>query len=303
MRKLSFSTGCLAFAGMVLQVTPSARAATITQSSVAPHRVRVSADAAKPATRRLIGAPPANGCVLVTPTNQVDYVLEEPGAVNEAPGPGTVAVTAAMTITASGTYQKMNVDATGCDIGIYVPPNVKNVKIEDVTVHDATRAGIVVDGSQCTTLLGDQVYNIGDHPQSGDQYGFGIVSDYAKNLAVDYVTAATYQKTGFNIRHSTGSINLNTVTGDGPIGVPLAALNGFEFLNDNLSAIFGNRTLLNQYTGPIYGGSGYLLFCTSVQKHVLTSSDQKKFAQTWQNLEAFDDIAYYFDPTDRCNGT
>ncbi len=214
-------------------------------------------------------------------------------------------ITAAVDIETSGTHlTKMNIDATGCDIGVYVAPGAKNVTIEDVSLHGATRAGFVVDGATCTTLLGDTVYNIGDEPQSGNQYGFGVITEGAKNVKVAYTTAYLYQKTGFNIRHSTGYVDYNTVTGDGPIGVPLAALNGFEFLNDQLSSIAENRTSLNQYTGPTYGGAGYLLFCTSVNKHVLgsSSSDQKKFEQ-WQNLEDFDDIPYYFAPTTRCNGS
>lgn len=270
-----------------------ARAANVYQAGGSAHRAQVSVEGRRPSIiRRSINTA---GCQPVTTSAAVQTDLSEV----------TPAATAAMVITASGTYQYLNVDATGCDIGIYVEPAAKNVVIEDVAVHDATRAGIVVDSAQCTTLFADTIYNTGDHPQSGVQYGFAVLTEGAKNVAIDYVSAYLYQKTGFNIRHSTGSVNLNSVTGEGPIGVPLAALNGFEFLNDKLTSVFGNRTELNQYTGPIYGGSGYLLFCTSVQNHVLTSSssDQKKFARLWQNLEAFDDIPYYFDPTDRCNGT
>ncbi len=291
---MSYSrNSCFFLASVVALVTASlnaAPAARISPGSIAPRRPLVSAE-----SKRAVPRPAINtaGCTPVTPSASLATDLLEPGPT----------ATAAMVISASGTTHDLNVDATGCDIGIYVAAGAKNVTVEDVAVHDATRAGIVVDAAPSTTLYADTIYNIGDHPQSGDQYGFGVLTDSAKNVAVDYVTAYLYQKTGFNIRHSTGSVNFNTVTGEGPIGVPLAALNGFEFLNDRLTSIFGNRTELNQYTGPTYGGSGYLLFCTSVQKHVLTTSDQKRFAQLWQNLEAFDDISYYFDPTERCDGT
>jgi hypothetical protein len=236
------------------------------------------------------------GCQTVAISAFVEGDLEEP----------TQTATAAYVIDAPGKYQGLNVDGTGCDIGIYVAQGTKNVTISDSVVHDGTRAGIVADASCDTVLFGNTVYNIGAHlgplyEPNGVQYGFAVLADTVKSLTIDYVSVYLFQKEGFLVIDSSGSVNLNSATGAGMIDY--IASNGFEIDGSNLSSVFGNRTELNQYTGPIYGAAGYILCGTSVQHRLLTSSSssQARFSTLWQNLSAFDDIPYYISGNADCS--
>jgi hypothetical protein len=240
--------------------------------------------------------PAIAGCQTVAISAFVEGDLEEP----------TQTATAAYVIDSPGKYSGLNVDGTGCDIGIYIATGTKNVSISDSVVHDATRAGIVADTTCNTILFGNTVYDIGSHvgplyEPNGVQYGFAVLADTVTKVAIDYVSVYLFQKEGFLVIDSSGSVNLNSATGAGMIDY--IASNGFEIDGSNLDSIFGNRTELNQYTGPYYGAAGYILCGTSVQHHLLTSSSrfEKQFAEFWQNLSAFDDIPYYIDGNADCS--
>ena len=63
------------------------------------------------------------------------------------------------------------VDATGCDIAIYYDGGV-NV-VEFANIHGATQFGIVNNGAN-VGIFNNTIYDIGDVPLDGTQYGIGI---------------------------------------------------------------------------------------------------------------------------------
>ena len=65
---------------------------------------------------------------------------------------GTTGLTAAMVATNSATISG-TVNATGCDLGIYVPPGTTSVTINGATVTGANDEGILAEGPGTTNLL------------------------------------------------------------------------------------------------------------------------------------------------------
>jgi hypothetical protein len=297
-------TGVAVLAATLLLLSVASRsvnAASVSATAnalAAHHGSRISTAGLRLKNRPVLASPRTAiaGCQTVAISAFVEGDLEEP----------TQTATAAYVIDAPGKYQGLNVDGTGCDIGIYIATGTKNVTISDSVVHDATRAGIVADTTCNTSLFANTVYNIGAHlgplyQPNGVQYGFAVVADTVKSVAINYMSVYLFQKEGFLVIDSSGSVDLNSATGAGMINY--IASNGFEIDGSNLDSVFGNRTELNQYTGPYYGAAGYILCGTSVQHRLLTSSSssQKKFASLYQNLSAFDDIPYYIDGNADCS--
>ncbi len=70
--------------------------------------------------------------------------------------------------------------------------------------------------------------------------------------------------------------------------------NGFEIDFSELSALSNNSSELNQYTGPIYGGSGYILCGVTVNGVLLTPS-LGVHQHLATDVSLFNDIPYYID--------
>jgi len=243
------------------------------------------------AVATVAGAP---GCTPVVISSAVQGDLSEPVAM----------ATAAMVITQPGNYHGLNIDGTGCDIALYIAQGTKNVTVSDSVIHDGTRAGIVADTTSNTLICGDAVYNTGNHMgtvymPNGVQYGFAVLVESAKNAIIQNVSASQYQKEGFLYLNSTGSVSYNMATGSGMVNY--IASNGFEIDASDLNTITDNRTELNQYTGPIYGGAGYIICGTSIKHRLLDPSSMRRFANNLENLSAFDDIPYYFSKNANCS--
>ncbi len=83
-------------------------------------------------------------CTTVPISQNVQLDLEEPNQT----------ATAAMVISSPGQYSGFNVDGTGCDIAVYISQATQNVTLSDSAIHDGTRAGIVADTTNATTLFG-----------------------------------------------------------------------------------------------------------------------------------------------------
>lgn len=97
------------------------------------------------------------------------------GCVSDPTDDGTL--TAAV-VASSGQSVTGDVDATGCDIGVYVGPGVWDVTIT-ASIHDADRFGVFSVGGN-TTVTGSSIYNIGNHDgikfaPNGAQTGIGIL--------------------------------------------------------------------------------------------------------------------------------
>ena len=104
---------------------------------------------------------------------------------------GSTGLTAADVVSAPGTLAAQTVDATGCDIGIYVAPGVSGVTIggatgaDGVTVSGANDTGIFVDQASNVTIQNDTVQNNGVAPGTGIASFGGILLAGAANSTVD----------------------------------------------------------------------------------------------------------------------
>ena len=102
---------------------------------------------------------------------------------------GSTGLTAAQVATTNQTISA-SVDATGCDIGIYVPPGATGVTIggatssDGITVSGANDTGIFVDQTTGTTIENDTVQNNGVAPGAGIGSFGGIVLAGVSNATV-----------------------------------------------------------------------------------------------------------------------
>ncbi|HEX3465025.1 MAG TPA: hypothetical protein VHS78_13340 [Candidatus Elarobacter sp.] len=221
--------------------------------------------------------------------------------VTAAHGPLTAAVVATSTI------DHATVDATGCDIGIYVGPSSNGQKVDHTAVHDATQYGFYVDQAQNLTIDHTQVYKIGVHDGSGNfapngvQWGVGIYFSGASG-SIDHTDIYQYQKNGtaFNClwdattgacaKPSSVSVQHSTATGLGPVNY--IAQNGFQYWDSTAPTFQQNTSSNNSYDNPqdpVYNhqATGYLFLCTNV------SSAQQ--LQKQHNTATNDDIPFYVD--------
>ncbi len=171
-----------------------------------------------------------------------------PGAPIPAGGGNTVS-TAAIIVTVSGSTVS-GVDATGCDVGVYVGPGVSGVTVTG-SVHDSNKVGILVNGGDAT-VTGAMVMNIGAHTgaaftPNGVQTGIGVRFANGATGLVSGSTIMTYQKNGIVIRDSAVDSLGNTITGLGP--VPFIGQNGIEYASGATGTVRGNTITGNFYTG------------------------------------------------------
>ena len=148
---------------------------------------------------------------------------------------GPIPLTAAQVAVAGDTISGP-VDATGCDIGVYVPSGVPGVTITNAQVHDADQFGVFNDGGSAT-VDHSHVYNTGNHTggaftPNGVQTGLDVI--YVQNGAngatgeIRNSTIDQYQKGGIELdgANSRASIHDNVVTGLGMIDY--TAQNGIQ---------------------------------------------------------------------------
>jgi len=176
-------------------------------------------------------------------------------------------LTAAMVVSASSTTITGPVNASGCDIGIYVPSGFTGIAVNNAQVFGATFDGIVNDGS-VVNVTSSQIHDIGSNPLNGDQFGYGIyfTTTHTSKGKIFNNLIWNYQKNGIVVRGvgSSATINHNTVIGQGPINY--IAQNGIELGEGAKGVITNNIVYGNSYSGSnnaasggvlIYGGSCY----------------------------------------------
>ena len=155
-----------------------------------------------------------------------------------------------------------DVDATGCEIGVYIPKGVKNVTVS-ATVHDANQIGVFNNGN--AKIDGSEIYNTGHHDgtvfdPNGGQTGIGAYFFDATG-AVSNSNIYDYQKGGIVINGlSSANVTDNLVTGWGT--VPFIAQNGIQFGYGARGNAMRNTVTGNWYTGTDWGSTGILVFET-----------------------------------------
>lgn len=186
----------------------------------------------------------------------------------------------AAVIAGSGDDISGDIDATTCDIGVYVEPGVTDVKIDNADIHGAKYFGVAVNGAApgaSADVTNSSIYDIGESPFNGAQHGVGIYyvamgsSDSATGT-VSGNTVSNYQKGGIVANGSGASVSVtdNTVTGLGP--VPFIAQNGIQFgWGATVLGLSGNTVTGNIYTqgaAKAYVSSGILLYQATLTTNV-----------------------------------
>jgi hypothetical protein len=138
------------------------------------------------------------------------------------------------------------VDATGCDIGVYV--KTMSSTISSANIFGATYYGVLVNGG-AATIAGSSVHDIGDVPLSGVQHGVGVSYVNGATGSISSTSIYRYQKNGtaFDGAGTNVSITNSTVTGEGKISY--TAQNGIQFSRGAAGVARGNTVTGNWYTG------------------------------------------------------
>ena len=196
------------------------------------------------------------GCTVVNPSQVLSQSLY-----------GSPPYSAAVAVTTNGaTVNATNVNAAGCDFGIYVAPGVSGVTVTGNVVHDAFQVGIMVDSASNVNVRGNQVSQTGWHDQNGyDPNGVqtGLAIYYlaaSGDIADNFVTQ--YQKNGITANLAAiVSLENNVAIGLGSESNPtqFIAQNGYQIYEATLSNATGNFSAYNFYANPSYAATGYLL--------------------------------------------
>ena len=165
--------------------------------------------------------------------------------------PDTGNLLTAAVINPAGTYRGVHglVDGGGCDIGVYYSAGQTGT-IRNTSVFGATEYGILSNGAHISVIK-DTVYNIGDHPLDGVQYGVGIAFYNGASGTIDSNLVDQYQKDGIDVlgTSTTATVEHNTVDGLGPVN--FIAQNGIE-----VGEGAGAKVTLNTVNGNSYTGLG-----------------------------------------------
>lgn len=176
---------------------------------------------------------------------------------------GYAGLTAAMVnpaTTVSGT-----VDATGCDIGVYV--DTGEGAVDGAHVFGAKYFGVMVNGDASfvsVDVTNTKVSNIGDVPLSGRQYGVGIYyrgffSAGGASGRIVGNTVEAYQKNGITANGVGVAVQIrdNVVSGDGPTA--RTAQNGIQVGFGATATVMKNTVTGNSYTGGNWASGGILV--------------------------------------------
>jgi hypothetical protein len=207
----------------------------------------------------------------------------------------------------TGKVDHANINASGCDVGIYLGPSSNGQSIDHTTVTDANQYGIFADQAQNVAIDHTQVSRIGNHDGSGAfapngvQTGVGLYFRGASG-SVDHTDLFQYQKNGtaFNclfdavsgacLKPSSVSMMHSTATGLGQVNY--IAQNGIQYWDSTAPKFEQNTVTNNMYLNPadlIYNQSatGYLFLCTNV------ASDQQLIKA--HNAASNNDYNYFVD--------
>ena len=150
-----------------------------------------------------------------------------------------------------------DVDATGCNIGIYY---FQNGRVRNANVHGANYFGIVNNGAN-VEVANSTISDIGEKPFNGTQHGVAIYFVFGSaakgNIHDNYVW--NYQKGGIVVNgpNASADIRQNTVIGLGPVN--FIAQNGIQAGYGANTQIQQNTVSGNSYTGAGKTSSGGII--------------------------------------------
>ncbi len=175
------------------------------------------------------------------------------------------------------------VDATGCDIGVYIPSG--STVTVTATVHDANQVGVFNDGGTAT-ITGSTITNTGNHVSgtfspNGVQTGIGVYFSASATGSIAGNTISQYQKGGIDVRDlDSVFVTDNTVTGLGPF--KLIAQNGIELgfgtFGPTVSSANVGQVTGNTVTGNIYTqGAAHPFVSTGILAEAVSGSSVGAF--------------------------
>jgi parallel beta-helix repeat protein len=183
-----------------------------------------------------------------------------------------------------------DLDATGCNIGVYYDNTTSGNVTAGANIHGANYFGVVVNGdvgAVSVNVTGSAIHDIDETQPNGTQHGVAIyyraLGTGTASGTISGNTLTNYQKGGITVSGSvSATITNNTVTGFGPVSY--IAQNGIQVGVGAKATVNGNTVSANQYTGagltssagilviggPCYGASTVNL---TITKNTLTNND------------------------------
>jgi hypothetical protein len=160
-----------------------------------------------------------------------------------------------------------DVDATGCDIGVYYGPN-RTGQVNEASIHDADYYGVVNNGGN-VRITDSTIYDISSvtSPNAQQSVGIYFVKDSESTGEIRGNVLWNYQKGGIVVNGTRGRVLIfdNTVIGQGPVGYVVQ--NGIQVGYDSDADVTGNLVVDHSYNGPnnesaagflVAGGDCYL---------------------------------------------
>jgi len=158
-------------------------------------------------------------------------------------------------------------DATGCNIGVYYDNTTTGNVNAGANIHGANYFGVVVNGdvgAVSVNVTNSAVHDIGETPLNGQgsQHGTAIyyraLGTGTASGTISGNTVSSYQKNGVTINGSVSAMTTNnTVTGQGPVA--WIAQNGIQLGYGAKATVTGNTVIGNAYTGPNGASSAGIL--------------------------------------------
>ena len=160
------------------------------------------------------------------------------------------------------------VDASGCDVGVYVGTGSASVAGADV--HGARYYGVLADGNGhivTVNVRDSRIHDIGDTPITSSRHGQGVAYRGFGGTATGSVTGNriwNYQEAGVNATGPGASavVTANTIAGRGITDV--ISQNGVQVIHGAKGVVRANLIKDLRFTGPntgngilVVGGPGY----------------------------------------------
>jgi hypothetical protein len=161
-----------------------------------------------------------------------------------------------------------DLDAAGCDIGVYYGPGTKG-SVKNATIENARYFGVVNYGGK-VNVANSTISQIGNAPFDGTQHGVGIffTTEATPGVAADVIAKGTikgnilhsYQKGGITVRGvgASATIERNTLTGVGH--VDFIAQNGIQVSFGSSATVKGNTVSGHWYTPDSTEACGLLFY-------------------------------------------
>jgi len=155
---------------------------------------------------------------------------------------------------------KGQVDATGCNIGVYYSPSSPGGRVTRADVFGANYYGVVNNGSE-VDVTESSIHDIGESPLNGDQHGVAVyfAFDNPSTGSIRDNLIYNYQKGGIVVNGpgSEADVTGNAVLGQGPVNY--IAQNGIQFGYGSTGEARDNFVYGNSYTGGNFASSGGIL--------------------------------------------